>query len=225
MSSEFYACSEWVATDAFYADRPHRTCGDKVKGFITSAVCNLIFSIVVVFLLRLAIFRPYTVRPHVDAAALAAFDLVPGSNNATAPATAALRYDLALNVTFLNDRRVYGIRFDHLTAGLYYAGVKLGPSDAPLPSFKLHPRRRRTVYPVLRGRAGVGGAVAEALEADTARRRIDVDVRVKTTLTYRFWPYRATYYHEYDCWLRFAPPPPGNGTAAVTGGVECELAK
>ncbi|KAL6865427.1 hypothetical protein ACP4OV_016578 [Aristida adscensionis] len=200
----------------------------KVAGFICKTVCNFLGSLLVVYLLWLILFRPYKVRPHVDAAALAAFDLAAdpaGGGNATAT---VLRYDLALNMTFFNDRRIFGIRFDHLTAGLYYNGTKLGPSDDTLPAFKLRTRRRRTVYPALRGRAGgVTAAVAEALAAERAAGRLNVDVRVKTTLTYRFWPRRATYYYEYDCWLQFAPPPsPGTGTPAVTtGGVKCRVAK
>ncbi|CAL4903285.1 unnamed protein product [Urochloa decumbens] len=218
--------SGWVDTVELYGEQPHKPWPAKVAGCICSTIGNLIGSVLLVFLLWLIFFRPYKVRPHVDAAALAAFDLVPVADKNNATTATALRYDLALNVTFFNDHRIYGIRFDHLTAGLYYNGTKLGPSDAPLPSFKLHTRRHRTVYPVLRGRASnVGAAVAEQLAADQARRRIDVDVRVKTTLTYRFWPHRATYYYEYDCWLQFAPPP-GNGTAAViAGGVKCGMAK
>ncbi|CAN6345000.1 unnamed protein product [Urochloa humidicola] len=198
----------------------NRSCATKVGDWICSTICNLISSVIVVFLLWLIFFRPYKVRPHVDAAALAAFDLVLVPNNT------ALRYDLALNVTFFNDHRIYGIRFDHLTAGLYYGGTKVGPSDDTLPGFKLRTRRHRTVYPALSGRAIVGGAgaVAEQFAAERAQGSFGVDVRVKTTLTYRFWPHRATYYYEYDCWLQFAPPP-GNGTPAVTGGVKCGVHK
>ncbi|TVU18566.1 hypothetical protein EJB05_34672, partial [Eragrostis curvula] len=84
--------------------------------FIGSNVC--------VFLLWLILFRPYSVHPRVDSAALAAFDLTPGTG-------IGLRYDLALNLTFFTDKSPlnetflkdqfdYGISFDHLTAGLYY---------------------------------------------------------------------------------------------------------
>ncbi|KAL6865428.1 hypothetical protein ACP4OV_016579 [Aristida adscensionis] len=225
--------SGWVDTaDVHFGDsdddeQPERPCAAKVAGCICSTIRNFLLSILAVYLLWLIFFRPYKVRPHVDAAALAAFDLAAGDaagGNATAT---VLRYDLALNVTFFNDRRIFGIRFDHLTAGLYYNGTKLGPSDDTLPAFRLRTRRRRTVYPALRGRAGgVGAAVAEEVARERAAGRLNVDVRVKTTLTYRFWPRRATYYYEYDCWLQFAPPPtPGNGTPAVTGGVKCAVAK
>ncbi|CAN6353488.1 unnamed protein product [Urochloa humidicola] len=227
--------SGWVDTrDVVFADTDgeqpdNRSCTAKVGGFICSTICNLISSVIVVFLLWLIFFRPYKVRPHVDAAALAAFDLVvvPNNNNNNNNNDTVLRYDLALNVTFFNDHRIYGIRFDHLTAGLYYGGAKVGPSDDTLPAFKLRTRRHRTVYPALRGRAivgGVGAAVAEQFAAERAQGRFGVDVRVKTTLTYRFWPHRATYYYEYDCWLQFAPPP-GNSTPAVTGGVKCGIHK
>ncbi|CAL5097360.1 unnamed protein product [Urochloa decumbens] len=225
--------SRWVDTRNFVftdidGEQPdNRPCGAKVAGFICSTIGNLIGSVLTVFLLWLIFFRPYKVRPYVDAAALTAFDLavVPAAGGPNNTNATALLYDLALNVTFFNDHRIYGIRFDHLTAGLYYGGAKIGPSDDTLPAFKLHTRRHRTVYPALRGRASnVSAAVAEQLAADRAQGRFGADVRVKTTLTYRFWPHRATYYYEYDCWLQFAPPP-GNGTPAVTGGVKCGIHK
>uniref|UniRef100_J3M4T6 Late embryogenesis abundant protein LEA-2 subgroup domain-containing protein n=1 Tax=Oryza brachyantha TaxID=4533 RepID=J3M4T6_ORYBR len=197
----------------------------KVLGFIYKSVCNLLGSALAVYLLWLIYFRPYEVCPHVDGAALAVFDLAgpaPGGGNAS---TTALRYDLALNISFFNSHDINRVRFGHLTAGLYYNGTKMGPSDDTLPSFKLRPRRRRVVYPALRGRASnVSDAVVESLARDRAEGRLNLDVRVKTTLTYRIWPSKATYYYEYDCWLQFAAPP-GNGTPAFTGGFNCERRK
>ncbi|EMS49161.1 hypothetical protein TRIUR3_22230 [Triticum urartu] len=49
-----------------------------------------------------------------------------------------------------------------------------------------------------------------------------MEVVVKTTLTYRFWPKKAVYYHEYSCLLRFPDPAKANGGArAVDGDVRC----
>ncbi|CAL4979409.1 unnamed protein product [Urochloa decumbens] len=189
---------------------------------IIGSIVNFIVSMITMFLLWGVYFRPYAVRPHVDDAALATFDLLPVPNATHAH---TLRYDLTLNVTFFNDHRIYGIRFDHLTAGIYYNGTKLGPSDETLPSFKLHTRRHRTVYPALQGKArNVSTAVVEAFARERAEGQFNVDVRVKTTLTYRWWPDVSTYYREYDCWLQFMPPP-GNGTPAVTGGIKCGKGK
>lgn len=201
--------------------RPRKSWANKIAVFTCKTVLNFIASLICLFLLWSIYYRPYKVRPHIDAAALAVFDLAsPAAGNATATAT-ALRYDLALNMSFFNDHRVYSIRFGHLTVGLYYGGDKLGPSDDTLPSYKLRTRRHRTVYPALRGRASnVSAAVAEAFARERAAGAFNLDVRVKTTLTYRFWPTKTTHYYEYDCWLQFAPPP-GNGTPAVTGGVKC----
>ncbi|XP_040379847.1 uncharacterized protein LOC121054415 [Oryza brachyantha] len=191
--------------------------GKKVLFFVGKTILNFLGSLLSIYLLWLIFFRPYKVRPHVDGAALAVFDLAPAPpGNAT-----ALRYDLALNVSFFNSLRIYRVRFGHLTAGLYYNGTKMGPSDDTLPSFKLRPRRHRVVYPALRGRASnVSDAVVESLARERAEGRLNLDVRVKTTLTYKIWPSKATYYYEYDCWLQFAPPP-GNGTPAFTGGFNC----
>uniref|UniRef100_J3M4S7 Late embryogenesis abundant protein LEA-2 subgroup domain-containing protein n=1 Tax=Oryza brachyantha TaxID=4533 RepID=J3M4S7_ORYBR len=193
-------------------------CGCKVLRFMCKSICNFLGSLLTVYLLWLVIFRPYKVHPHVDGAALTVFELAgpaPGGN------ATALRYDMALNISFFNSRFSYLIEFGHLTAGLYYNGTKIGPSDDTLPSFMLRTRRHRVVYPVLRGRASnVSDAVVESLARDRAEGRLNLDVRVKTTLTYRIWPSKATYYYEYDCWLLFAPPP-GNGTPAFTGGFNC----
>uniref|UniRef100_J3M4T1 Late embryogenesis abundant protein LEA-2 subgroup domain-containing protein n=1 Tax=Oryza brachyantha TaxID=4533 RepID=J3M4T1_ORYBR len=194
-------------------------CGCKVLSCMCKTMCNFLSSLLSIYLLWLIFFRPYKVHPHVNGAALAVFDLVsptPASGNAT-----ALRYDLALNISFFNSQLTYRIRFGHLTAGLYYNGTKIGPSDDTLPSFKLRPRRHRVVYPARHGRASnVSSAMVESLARERAEGRLNLDVRVKTTLTYKIWPSKATYYYEYDCWLQFAPPP-GNGTPAFTGGFNC----
>ncbi|KAL6624381.1 hypothetical protein ACP70R_031702 [Stipagrostis hirtigluma subsp. patula] len=224
------AVSGWVDNRVLYVEPPKKPWPAKVGGCICSTIGNFLGSVLAVYLLWLIFFRPYKVRPHVDAAALAAFDLAPAPVPAMAAGgdanDTALRYDLALNVSFFNHHRIFRIRFDHLTAGLYYNGTKLGSSDDTLPAFKLRARRRRTVQPALHGQArNVSAAVAEELARERAQGRLNVDVRVKTTLTYRFWPHRATYYYEYDCWLQFAPPA-GNGTAAViAGGVTCGVVK
>ncbi len=197
-----------------------KSWGYKVPCCICKTIGNLIGSALTLFLIWLIYFRPYKVRPHIDAAALAVLDLAPAAAGGNATAT-ALRYDLAVNMSFFNDHRVFRIRFAHLTAGLYYGGDKIGPSDDTLPSFKLRTRRHRTVYPALRGRASnVSAAVAEAFARERAEGLFNLDVRVKTTLTYRFWPTKTTYYYVYDCWLQFTPPP-GNGTPAVTTGIKC----
>ncbi|KAL6653826.1 hypothetical protein ACP70R_008750 [Stipagrostis hirtigluma subsp. patula] len=191
---------------------------------LCSPICNLIGTVILTYTLWGIYFRPYAVRPFVDGAALATFDLFPVVHRA-GHNTTALRYDLKLNMSFFSDHRIYNIRFEHLTAGLYYNGTKIGPSDDTLPSFKLRTRRHRTVYPVLQGRArNVSEVVAEAFVREREQGQFNIDVRVKTTLTYRWWPETSTYYYEYHCWLQFTPPS-GNGTPALTGGVKCGGAK
>lgn len=196
----------------------HRTLRRKVALIATRIILNFLSSTLSLFLLWLIFFRPYKVRPYVDAAVLAGF----ASTSDAAGNGMGLRYDLALNVTFFNDNHIYRVRFDHLTAWLHYNGTKLGASDDTLPGFNLGPRRRRTVYPTLRGRAGgLGAAVVEELSRQQGRGRLSIDVRVKTTLTYMFWPVRATYYYEYDCWLQF-PAPVNSDHPAVTDTIKCQ---
>ncbi|KAM3300567.1 hypothetical protein ACQJBY_041541 [Aegilops geniculata] len=189
----------------------------KVAACFCTTITNFVASLLSLYLLWLIIFRPYKFRPNVDAAILAAFDLDAARDT--------LSYDLSLNVTFFNDHRIYSVRFDHLTAGLYYNGTKLGPSDdATLPSsFTQKPRRHRTVYPVLRGQASnISATVEEEFSREQARGSFTVDVMMRTTLTYKFWPTRAIYYYQYNCWLNFPDPAKANrDTPAVTGGVRC----
>ncbi|KAK3132335.1 hypothetical protein QOZ80_6AG0519680 [Eleusine coracana subsp. coracana] len=195
-------------------------------------ICYFIVSNIVVFLLWLVLFRPYSVHPHVDYATLAAFDLAP--SGPAGGASNGLRYDLALNLTFftdkfpinetfLKDQFDYAISFNHLTVGIYYSGSKIGPSDDTFQSFYQLPQQQHTIQPKLQGQASnVSSAVAEAFARERVNGWFNVDVRVKTTLTYRSWPYRATYYYEYDCLLRFRAPV-ANGTPAVTRGVKCSV--
>uniref|UniRef100_J3M4S6 Uncharacterized protein n=1 Tax=Oryza brachyantha TaxID=4533 RepID=J3M4S6_ORYBR len=165
---------------------------------------------------------PAPVQPHVDGAALAVFELSgPGvrCQAATPPRYATTWPSTSPSSTV--DSPTTHIRFGHLSAGLYYNGTKIGPSDDTLPSFKQRPRRHRVVYPALRGRASnVSDAVVESLARERAEGRLNLEVRVRTTLTYKIWPSKATYFYEHDCWLQFTPPH-GNGTPALTGGFNC----
>lgn len=177
--------------------------------FLTTSLCWLIY------------FRPYILHPRVDSAVLVTFDMA-----TTAPAGNALLYDLSLNITFLNKRGWSNVHFSHLTAGLRYNGTRIGRSDDTLPSFKLKAERGRTVSPVLRGRASnVSATVAEALASERAQGQLNINVRVKTILSYKLFPHKEIYYYEYDCWLQF-PPVLGNATTpAVIGGFKCDVAK
>lgn len=184
-----------------------RSCGTKVAVCACKTATNFLVSLLSIFLLWLVFFLPYRIRPTTGAAVLSIFDL--DANNGAD----TLSYKLALDLAFFNDHRVYSVRFDHLTAAIYYNGTKLGGSsssngDGEFPGrFTLRPRQRRTVHPVLQGRASnVGGAVAEEFSREKKPGRFTVEVVVKTTLTYKFWPTKAVYYHEYSCWLTFPDP-------------------
>lgn len=204
--------------------RKERSCGTKVAMFACKTATNFVVSLLSVFLFWLVFFRPYQIRPTASAAVLTTF------NNVTAD---TLRYDLALDVTFSNSHHFYSVRFDHLTVAAYYSGTKLGGSSSSdgdgelASSFKLRPRRHRTIHPVLSGRAiNVGGAVAEEFSREGKRGRFTMEVVVKTTLTYKFWPNKAVYYHEYSCLLTFPDPAKAHdGTHAVDGDVRCAVAK
>ncbi|KAF7099139.1 hypothetical protein CFC21_100820 [Triticum aestivum] len=190
----------------------------KVILFICKVIINSIVSALGLFFLYLIYFRPYAVRPHVDAAALTSFDIAPGP----AGHDSMLRYDLAVNVTFFNDHRIWAIRFNQFSARIYFNGTQLSPPDDTFPKFKGRTRRHRTVCPVLRGRASnVSAAVVEELSRERAQGWLTLDVRLKATLTYIIWPTRYVYYYEYDCWLHF----PSNATPAVIGGVKCSKGK
>ncbi|VAH43581.1 unnamed protein product [Triticum turgidum subsp. durum] len=185
----------------------------KVALFSCKMIVNYLYSTWLLLLLYGIYLRPYAVRPNVDAAALAAFDLAPDN---------MLRYDLAANITFFNDHRVWAIRFNHFSASLYFNGTKLSPPDDTFPKFKGRLRRHRTVHPVLRGRASnVSAAVAEEFSWQRAQGWFTVELRLRATLTYLVWPTRHVYYYEYDCWLPF----PSNTTPAVIGGVKCSKGK
>lgn len=69
------------------------------------------------------------------------------------------------------------------------------------------------------------GLVAEALASERAQGQLNINVRVKTILSYKLFPHKEIYYYEYDCWLQF-PPVLGNATTpAVIGGFKCDVAK
>ncbi|CAL4984751.1 unnamed protein product [Urochloa decumbens] len=213
----------WRCITHVYRDVPEsmdtRTLKHKVALWVIRTILNFLGSVLSVFLLWLIFFRPYKVRPYVNTAILSAFA---STSDMAHHGGMAIQYDLALNVTFFNDHRIYGVRFDHLSASLHYNGSRLGTTDDTLPSFNLTPRRHQTVYPTLHGQAdGVGTAVLEELSRQQAQGSLSLDVRVKTTLRYMFWPVRATYYYEYDCWLQF--PVQDNSTRpAVTDSIKCQ---
>ncbi|KAI5009502.1 hypothetical protein ZWY2020_011639 [Hordeum vulgare] len=189
----------------------------KVVYFAFKMVLSYMVTWLSMLLLYGIYFRPYAVRPNVDAAALAAFDLSPGPGNNT-----MLHYDLALNVTFFNDHRIWAIRFNHFTARLYFNGTQVSPPDDTFPKFKGRLRRHRTVHPVLRGRASnVSVAVVEDFSCQRAQGWFAVQVKLRATLTYVIWPTWYVYYYEYDCWLHF----PSNARPAVIGGVKCSKGK
>ncbi|KAF7092463.1 hypothetical protein CFC21_094945 [Triticum aestivum] len=218
------SCCHLPAPVAGLCGRKKKGCGTKVAAFACKTATNFAVSLLSVFLVWLILFRPYQIRPTATAAVLTTF------NNVTAD---TLRYDLALDLTFSNSHHFYSIRFDHLTVAAYYNGTKLGGSsssdgDDELPSsFKLRPRRHRTIHPVLSGRAiNVGGAVADEFSREGKRGRFTMEVVVKTTLTYKFWPNKAVYYHEYSCLLTFPDPAKADGGAhGVDGDVRCAVAK
>uniref|UniRef100_A0ACD5TCK2 Uncharacterized protein n=1 Tax=Avena sativa TaxID=4498 RepID=A0ACD5TCK2_AVESA len=216
-----------AAADALLASvwgRKETSCGTKVAVCVSKTITYLLISILGVYLLRLVFFRPYQIRPTIDAAVLTAFNLDRGGDN-------ALVYGLAMNIAFFNAHRVYSVRFDHLTAAVYYNGTRLGGDQGtqlPEERFTLRPRRRRTDPAVLSGRAAnVGDVVEDEFSREQKLGQFTVDVAVKTTLTYKFWPTKAVYYYEYDCRLIFPDPAKvGDGAAhAVTDHVKCTVAK
>ncbi|KAF7081808.1 hypothetical protein CFC21_085724 [Triticum aestivum] len=190
----------------------------KVLVFPIKTLLNYAGGLLSLYILYLIYFRPYAVRPHVDAAALAAFDLAPGPGNTT-----MLRYDLAPNVTFFNDHRVWAIRYNHFSARLYFNGTKLSPPDDTFPKFKSRLRRHRTMHPVLHGRASnISAAMAEEFSWQRAQGWFTVEVRLRATLTYALFPVHYVYYYEFYCWLHF----PSNATMpSVVSDVKCSKGK
>uniref|UniRef100_A0ACD5Z6Z2 Uncharacterized protein n=1 Tax=Avena sativa TaxID=4498 RepID=A0ACD5Z6Z2_AVESA len=202
--------------------RKETSCGTKVAVCVSKAITYLLISILSVYLLRLIFFRPYQIHPTINTAVLTAFKLDSGDN--------ALAYRLAMDVAFFNAHRVYNVRFDHLTTALYYNSTRLGGDHGTqlLDGFTLRPRGRRTDPAVLSGRAAsVGAAVEDEFSREQKMGQFTVDVTVKTTLTYKFWPTKAVYYYEYNCRLVFPNPAKvGDGAAhAVTDHVRCTTAK
>ncbi|KAF0926181.1 hypothetical protein E2562_022018 [Oryza meyeriana var. granulata] len=218
------ACTFCKLQDKFDIDPPSVSWAAKVCAFIlNTAVDMLMSSLVALILVDLILFHPNSVHPRVDDAAITTFEL---KNDTTGGGGSSLRYDLSMAVTFFNDHRIYAIRFDHLTAGLYFDGAKLGPSDT-LPSFKLHTRRHRKLRPVFHGReSNISAAVAEEFARERAAgtgRSITVDVRLRTTLRYLSWPFKATYYRVYHCSIQF--PPPTNNIAVPSPSINYHCAR
>lgn len=195
-----------------------------ILSLMTSTALTKFISFVCWFLY----FHPHKLHPEVDSAVLVALDLVGGPRDVAAvgggggaDGSHALLYDLDLNVTFANKFTISRIHFQHLTAGLYYGGAKIGPTDDTVPSFKLRQEASRTVWFRLRGRASnVSASVAETYAREHAQGQFNVNVVLRTMLTYKFFPNKISYYYHYDCGLPF-PPVPGDGTPAVTGAFEC----
>lgn len=84
----------------------------------------------VIFLLLWLLYRPDQFHPRVDSAVLAALDLEPPPPNATAQ----LRYDLAVDLSFRNSHGRLTIRYLDVGATAFYNTTKLGPADDALPA-------------------------------------------------------------------------------------------
>ncbi|CAM0884692.1 unnamed protein product [Alopecurus aequalis] len=203
--------------------RKETSCRTKVAVCVSKTITYFLVSVLSVYLLRHIFFRPYQIRPTISNAVLTTFDL----DNKSDP---TLTYNITLNVAFFNAHRVYTVRFNHLTAVVYYNGTRLGGDHGTqLPdSFRLWPRHRSADGSVLSGQAAdVNAAVAEEFSREQEQGHFSVDVVVKTTLTYKFWPTKAVYYYEYHCGLIFPDPTKvgdGKGAPAVTGDVRCLVA-
>lgn len=214
----------------FLCNLPHKVKSmldmEKIGSFLLVSIVNLgvstVFAVVTSTIFWFFYFHPHTLHPRIGSAVLTTFDL---PLSPTAGGRTALLYDLTLNITFINKSSLTKVRFDHVIAGLYYGGTKVGPSDYSVPRFKLKQEGSRRVSLALRGQAKkVSTAMAETFAREHGEGLFNLNVKVKTMLNYRFFPHRMTYYYEYDCWLHF-PPVPGNGTPAVTGGFKCGVAK
>ncbi|KAI5008076.1 hypothetical protein ZWY2020_009124 [Hordeum vulgare] len=179
----------------------------QVAVFFSKRIINYLYAWVLLLIYGISL-RSY-VRPNVDAAALAAFDLGPDN---------MLRYDLAPNVTFFNDHRAWALRINDFSASVYFNGTRLSPPDDTFPKFKDRLRQHRTVYPVLRGRASnISATVAEEFSWQRAQGWFTVELRLRATLSYLIWSTRYVWDYEYKCWLPF----PSNTTLAVISGVKC----
>nr|XP_034589094.1 NDR1/HIN1-like protein 10 [Setaria viridis]TKW19480.1 hypothetical protein SEVIR_4G022700v2 [Setaria viridis] len=165
----------------------------------------------VTFIMYWLIYRPDHFHPRIDSAVLATLDLT----NAT------IRYDLAVDLSFRNTRRV-AIRYLDVAASVFYNDNMLGPTDDPLPSFFHGPKNTTIFHPTFHGVVPVDPAVAAELQREIEAGTVHIRVTVSLTLMYKVLFVRDVFFYKYDCWLWF--PPPRNHTPALfpgNGGTKC----
>uniref|UniRef100_K3Y265 Late embryogenesis abundant protein LEA-2 subgroup domain-containing protein n=1 Tax=Setaria italica TaxID=4555 RepID=K3Y265_SETIT len=139
----------------------------------------------VTFIMYWLIYRPDHFHPRIDSAVLATLDLT----NAT------IRYDLAVDLSFRNTRRV-AIRYLDVAASIF--------------------------HPTFHGVVPVDPAVAAELQREIEAGTVHIRVTVSLTLMYKVLFVRDVFFYKYDCWLWF--PPPRNHTPALfpgNGGTKC----
>ncbi|XP_039778449.1 NDR1/HIN1-like protein 3 [Panicum virgatum] len=185
--------------------------------------CTFVYGLIVYFLpftivslLLWVLLRPDHLRPRVDAAVVISFSL----DNTTS----SLDYDIAMDLSFLNQHRYLDVRYLDLIAVASYGGTRLGPSVDVLPIFIQRPRASNVVHAIFQGRATpLAPAAAELFTREATNGSFNVLVTVASTFMYKFPFHKTVYYFDHECYIRF--PVPNSGvtppTTVLTPGTLC----
>ncbi|CAN6330604.1 unnamed protein product [Urochloa humidicola] len=183
--------------------------------------CTLLISLGFVVLIYWAIFQPHQIRATVDYAELTNLAV----SNASFPATAAVTYHVAVNLSLYNPSKRVNIYYDAIDADLAFRGAVLSPSLAAPASPAEFYQRRKTAQAVRLEFDGKGVAVpadvAPELEREVkAAASLGLELSVKVRVRYVFGSIKIRQKPKVWCELSIPVPktPGGLGAAAGSGG-------
>lgn len=197
----------------------------KLLGFCIKQLSNLWASSLVVFIAWWFVLRPFDVKPRLGACIVNELELhdqwqLPAGS----PHLHQLSFNLTTNILFMNSNRDYSIGYYHPAAVIFYAGEKIGPADDELPPFKQSPQERTIVHQVITGRRrNASSTMVETFLRDKVQGRFHMVMRIRVTLSYKFWPFKGDYFTLYDCPFSF-PSPNIGGEPAMSSPVFCNTA-
>uniref|UniRef100_A0A0D9XBP0 Late embryogenesis abundant protein LEA-2 subgroup domain-containing protein n=1 Tax=Leersia perrieri TaxID=77586 RepID=A0A0D9XBP0_9ORYZ len=193
----------------------------KVFAFLVKQLSNLWGSSLILLVAWQLFLRPSDVEPKLGASVVRQFELMPAAGSME------LRFNITPSLLIKSTHGFYTIRFNHLAAAVFYAGEKLGPVDDELPPFKQKSHTNVVMDMVLAGwlHNASSAVVKRFAEEKVAGRFEAAVVTIRTTLTYKFWPYKADYFYIYECPLSMPAVPRDGGELVLSSPSTCKSVK
>ncbi|XP_047976333.1 NDR1/HIN1-like protein 3 [Salvia hispanica] len=188
---------------------PFSCCCGCLMNCLCTCICQILFTILIivgiVVLVFWLVFRPNTVKFHVNEASLTEFNI---RNN-------TLHYNLALNLTIRNPNKRIGIYYDRIEARAFYQGQRFHTVD--LQKFYQGKKNTSNVSAEFKGSQLVplGAKEMSKYNEDLSAGRYDIDIKLYLRIRLKFWFVKSTRVKpKIDCDLDI--PLSSNGT--VSGG-------